>query len=258
MLLLTFIEKCDKIHDMMMSKNPVEELLSQIPQIEERIKYVFQDKQLLVLAFVHRSFFNEHRDLVQQHNERLEFLGDSVLGLMISDYLYVQLPLEPEGFLSQLRSHIVEASSCAQMLGQLGIAHHVLLGRGERMNDGRGRETILADLFEALIGAIYLDSDIESAKTFFFSHFSEKIQEHLRKPLRNWKAELQDYSQKKYQKPPAYKILKESGPDHSKMFHVIAYIDEKEAGEGTGTSKKEAEQAAAEDALKKLGVMQNV
>jgi ribonuclease-3 len=238
--------------------NPIEELIAQIPSIEEKIKYTFKNKQLLVLAFVHRSFFNEHRDLVQHHNERMEFLGDSVLGLIISDYLYVQLPAESEGFLSHLRSHIVEAGSCAQLLGKLGIAHHVLLGKGERLNDGRGRETILADLFEALIGAIYLDSDIGSVKKFFFEHFSEKIEEHLRKPLRNWKAELQDYSQKKYQKPPAYKILKESGPDHSKVFHVIAYIDEAEVGEGTGSSKKEAEAAAAEDALKKLGVMQNV
>lgn len=241
-----------------MNLNPIEELIARIPIIEEKIKYSFKDKQLLVLSFVHRSFFNEHRDLVQQHNERLEFLGDSVLGLIISDYLYTQLPLEPEGYLSHLRSHIVEASSCAQLLIQLGIAQYVLLGRGERMNDGRGRETILADLFEALIGAIYLDSGVESAKKFFLFHFSEKIQEHLRKPLRNWKAELQDYSQKKYQKPPAYKILRESGPDHSKVFHVLAYIDEEEVGEGTGASKKEAEQAAAEDALKKLGVMQGV
>jgi ribonuclease III len=237
--------------------NLVEKLIARIPMIEEKIKYTFKNKQLLVLSFVHRSFFNEHRDLIQQHNERLEFLGDSVLGLMISDYLYAQLPEESEGFLSHLRSHIVEASSCAGLLNQLGIAQYVLLGKGERMNDGRGRETILADLFEALIGAIYLDSGIESSKKFFFFHFSEKIEEHLRKPLRNWKAELQDYSQKKYQKPPAYKILKESGPDHSKMFHVIAYIDGAEAGEGTGSSKKEAEQTAAEDALKKLGVMQN-
>ncbi len=235
--------------------NSVQELIIQIPEIERKIKYTFKNKQLLVLAFVHRSFFNEHRDLVQQHNERLEFLGDSVLGLLISDYLYTQLPSEPEGFLSHLRSHIVEASSCAQLLGKLGIAHYVLLGKGERMNEGRGRETILADLFEALIGALYLDSDIASAKKFFFEHFSDKIETHLRKPLRNWKAELQDYSQRKYQKPPAYKILRESGPDHSKMFHVIALIDEAEVGEGTGSSKKEAEVAAAEDALKKLGVM---
>ncbi len=237
--------------------NSVEELLAKAPLIEEKLNYSFLNKQLLVLSFVHRSFFNEHRDLVEQHNERLEFLGDSVLGLIISDYLYAHLPLEPEGYLSHLRSHIVEAGSCAQLLSQLDIAQYVLLGKGERMNDGRGRETILADLFEALIGAIYLDGGMDAAKHFFFSHFSAKLQEHLKKPLRNWKAELQDYSQKKHQKPPAYKILKESGPDHSKIFHVIACIDEIDIGEGKGSSKKEAEQAAAEDALKRLGVVQD-
>jgi ribonuclease-3 len=237
--------------------NSIEELLDKSPVIEEKLKYSFLDRQLLVLPFVHRSFFNEHRDLVEQHNERLEFLGDSVLGLIISDYLYAHLPSEPEGYLSHLRSHIVEAGSCAQLLSQLDIAQYVLLGRGERMNDGRGRETILADLFEALIGAIYLDGGIDAAKHFFFSHFTASLEEHLKKPLRNWKAELQDYSQKKHQKPPIYKILKESGPDHSKIFHVIACIDELDIGEGAGSSKKEAEQAAAEDALKKLGVLQD-
>lgn len=237
--------------------NPIEELMAKVPSIEEKLGYSFLDKKLLVLAFVHRSFFNEHRDLVQQHNERLEFLGDSVLGLIISDYLYAHLPSEPEGQLSHLRSHIVEASSCAQLLNQLDIAQYVLLGRGERMNDGRGRETILADLFEALIGAIYLDGGMDAAKAFVFDHFAEKIEEHLKKPLRNWKAELQDYSQKKYQKPPVYKIQKETGPDHSKIFQVIAVVDEVDAGEGTGASKKEAEQAAAEDALRKLGVVKD-
>lgn len=237
--------------------NSVEELLAHVPLIEDKLHYTFRDKLLLMLSFVHRSFFNEHRDLVEQHNERLEFLGDSVLGLIISDYLYAHLPLETEGFLSHLRSHIVEASSCAQMLNHLSIAQYVLLGKGERMNDGRGRETILADLFEALIGAIYLDGGMDAAKIFFFMHFSELIEEHLKKPLRNWKAELQDYSQKKHQKPPVYKILKESGPDHSKIFHVVACIDEVDIGEGTGSSKKEAEQAAAEDALRKLGVVQD-
>lgn len=234
--------------------NPIEELSAHLPEIERKIQYTFKNKQLLVLAFVHRSFFNEHRDLVQQHNERLEFLGDSVLGLIVSDYLYAQLPDESEGYLSHMRSHIVEAGSCAEMLAKLGIAQHVLLGRGEKMNEGRGRETILADLFEAVIGAVYLDSEIETTRKFFFAHFSGNIEEHLRKPLRNWKAELQDYSQKKYQKPPAYKIMKESGPDHSKIFYVLAYIDDNEVGEGTGSSKKEAEAAAAEDAMKKLGV----
>jgi ribonuclease III len=227
--------------------NLLEGLQSKVPLIEQKLCYMFHNKELLALAFVHRSFFNEHRALLKENNERLEFLGDSVLGLIISDYLYAHLPDAPEGHLSQLRSHIVEAGSCAQLLSRLGIAEYVLLGKGERMNDGRGRETILADLFEALIGA----------KTFFFFHFSEKIEEHLKAPLRNWKAELQDYSQKKHQKPPVYKIQKESGPDHSKVFQVVVCVDGIDIAEGVGSSKKEAEAAAAEEALKKLGVIKH-
>lgn len=236
--------------------NPVEELFEKTHLIEERICYSFSNKKLLVLAFVHRSFYNEHRDLVEHHNERLEFLGDSVLGLLVSEYLYSLLPQEPEGYLSHIRSQIVEASSCSSMLGQLDISQFILLGKGERMNDGRGRETILADLFEALMGAIYLDGGIDACKLFFFSHFEKKIQEHLKEPFRNWKAELQDYSQKKYQRPPQYRVLNETGPDHSKIFHVVVMVDSVDLGEGTGSSKKEAEQAAAEDSLKKLGVVE--
>lgn len=232
--------------------NAIEELLGRAKEIEGKIGFVFKDKKLFLLAFVHRSFFNEHRDLVDQHNERLEFLGDSVLGLIISDYLYNHLPKEQEGQLSHLRSQIVEAGRCVQFVHQLEISQYVLLGRGERLNDGRGRDTILADLFEALIGAIFLDGGLDEVKRFFFGHFSEEISELLSAPLRNWKAELQDYSQKKHQKPPMYKVLKEVGPDHSKMFYVIALIDEQQVGEGTGSSKKEAEQVAAENALKKL------
>lgn len=235
-------------------KNPVDELFDKISFIEERLHYSFANRDLLLLAFVHRSFFNEHRDLVSQHNERLEFLGDSVLGLLISDYLYAEYPYEPEGTLSHLRSAVVEASSCAKFLSQLQITQYILLGKGERMNDGKGRETIYADLFEALIGAIYLDGGLEVTKRFFFSHFSQILEEHLKRPLRNWKAELQDFAQKKYQRPPIYKILKESGPDHSKMFQVVVSVNGKDVGEGTGSSKKEAEQAAANDALTKLGV----
>ncbi len=237
--------------------NPVEKLLSQAPLIEEKIGYSFFDRQLLVLAFVHRSFYNEHQDLVQEHNERLEFLGDSVLGLIISDYLYRQLPHEPEGHLSHLRSQIVEAGSCVQFLHKLDLAEYVLLGRGEKMNDGRGRETILADLFEAIIGAIYLDGGIDEARQFFFRHFQSDMDQHVQTPTRNWKAELQDYSQKKYQKPPTYRVISETGPDHSKVFCVAAMIDEQQVGAGGGSSKKEAAQAAAEDALRKLGVIED-
>ncbi len=234
--------------------NPVEKLLAKVSFIEDRIHYTFSDKKLLMLAFVHRSFFNEQRERVEAHNERLEFLGDSVLGLIVSEYLYARLPMEAEGQLSLLRSQIVEASSCSRMLQKLSVAEFILLGRGESMNDGRGRETILADLFEALIGAIYLDGGFGEAKRFFFTHFEKDLQTRLETPSRNWKAELQDYSQKKYQKPPVYKVFKESGPDHSKMFHVGAFIDERDVGQGIGSSKKEAAQAAARDALDKLGV----
>lgn len=228
------------------------ELIKYASVIEKKLGYAFKDKKLLTLAFVHRSFYNEHRDLVQEHNERLEFLGDSVLGLIVSDYLYHHLPTQAEGELSQLRSRIVEASTCAYFLQKLGLAEYVFLGKGEKMNEGRGRETILADLFEALIGAIYIDGGLEVSRQFFWRHFTLDIAHILKEPTRNWKAELQDYSQKKYQKPPTYKVEKEAGPDHSKVFHVAVYIDNREMGKGTGASKKEAEQAAAQNALEKL------
>ncbi len=121
------------------------------------------------------------------------------------------------------------------------------------MNEGRGRETILADLFEALLGAIYLDGGIAEVKRLFWMHFEKEIQAILEHPARNWKAELQDYSQKKYQKPPVYTVISETGPDHSKIFLVAAFLDNQEMGRGSGSSKKEAEQAAAQDAIDKLG-----
>jgi len=233
---------------------PIETLLYEAPLIEQKLGYTFKDRQLLLLAFIHRSFVNEHRNSVQAHNERLEFLGDSVLGLIVSDYLYQFLPNHPEGELSHLRSQIVESSSCSALLQQLQVSHYILLGKGESMNEGRGRETIFGDLFEALIGAIYLDGGLEEVRRFFLSHFSRTLEKVLTTPVRNWKAELQDYSQKKLQKPPIYKVVKEIGPDHGKEFHVVILIDEKEEGSGSGPSKKLAEQAAAESAALRLGL----
>lgn len=229
----------------------MEELLKNTSQIESKIDYVFNDKSLLALAFVHRSYINENKH-VTQHNERLEFLGDSILGLMIADYLYSYLPSTQEGDLSYLRSRLVEAASCVAYVTKLDVEKYLLLGKGEKMNDGRGRESILADLFEAIIGAIYLDGGIEAAKNFFFKNFSDQIESILKTPLRNWKALLQDYCQKKYQQPPEYKILSETGPDHSKVFLVSVEIDSQELGIGQGSSKKEAQQAAAFNALEKL------
>jgi ribonuclease-3 len=230
----------------------MKDLSPQLSEVEDRLGYQFKNKKLLEQAFIHRSYYNEHREQTLEHNERLEFLGDSVLGLLISDYLYHHLPTQAEGELSRLRAHLVEASSCAKFLFKLGLGPFVLLGKGERMNEGRGRDTILADLFEALLGAIYLDGGIAEVKRLFWMHFEKEIQAILEHPARNWKAELQDYSQKKYQTPPVYKVISETGPDHSKIFLVAAFLGDEEAGRGTGSSKKEAEQAAAQDSIGKL------
>ena len=214
--------------------NNIEDIFQKAPAIEARLDYTFKEKSILALAFVHRSYVNEHKDITQ-HNERLEFLGDSVLGMIIAEYLYLFLPETPEGELSYLRSRLVEAGSCVAYIHKLGVESFLLLGKGERMNDGRGRDSILADLFEAIIGAIYLDGGLEAAKQFIFKKFSEEIGEILKTPLRNWKAVLQDYCQKRHQKPPVYKVVSETGPDHSKQFIIIVYVDDIELGRGEGS-----------------------
>lgn len=228
--------------------NAYEELLRRAPEIETKLGYTFKDRSLLALAFIHRSFINENKE-VGQHNERLEFLGDSVLGMLVADYLYRYLPSTPEGELSVLRSRLVEATSCCQYMQKFGWGQYLLLGKGEKMNDGRGRESILADLFEGIIGAIYLDGGLEAAKRFLFRNFSPEIDAILKTPIRNFKALLQDYCQKKFQATPTYKVLSEEGPDHSKIFQICVVINNKEIGYGQGASKKEAQQAAAADAL---------
>lgn len=228
--------------------NALHELQQNASLIEQKIGYTFKNHQLMALAFVHRSFINENRNITF-HNERLEFLGDSILGLLIADHLYQHLPETPEGELSYLRSRLVEASSCVSFIQKLKIEEYLLLGKGERLNDGRGRDTILADLFEALIGAIYLDGGIESAKAFLFNNFIQEINSILAKPLRNWKALLQDFCQKQFQQTPTYSVLKECGPDHKKEFEISVSIKNKVLGKGMGSSKKEAQQAAAENAL---------
>jgi len=233
--------------------NQIDKLLQNTSDIEKKIGYRFKDSSYLVLAFIHRSYINENKQ-VTQHNERLEFLGDSVLGMLISDFLYNHLPYTPEGQLSYLRSRLVEAASCVNYLQQLNVGSYVLLGKGERMNDGRGRESILADLFEAIIGAIFLDGGIEPVKKFLFGNFIKQFEEILKTPLRNWKALLQDHCQKKFQQTPTYNVLNESGPDHSKVFEISVIINNLELGRGQGASKKEAQQAAAADALDRFNL----
>lgn len=229
--------------------NTYDHLQKGIPLVEDQINYTFKDKNLIALAFIHRSFTNENRNVINLHNERLEFLGDAILGLVVSDFLYSHLPDHPEGELSYLRSRLVEAPACMLYLQKIDLERFLMVGKGEAMNEGKGRGTILADLFEAIMGAIYLDGGIEAARCFFFDHFKEEVLSIIEKPHRNWKAELQDYCQKKYQKPPEYVVLREEGPDHLKIFYVQVCLDQKELGKGKGSSKKEAEQSAAEDAI---------
>jgi ribonuclease-3 len=232
--------------------NALEELKKNILSVEERLGYIFENKEYLILALIHRSFVNEYKLVPLQHNERLEFLGDSVLGLILADYLYHRLPSYPEGLLSQLRSRLVDASSCAHYLQKLALAEFILLGRGEKITEGQAKLSIQADVFEAIIGAIYLDGGLSVVKSFFICHFEEEISQAIGSPPRNYKADLQDYSQKKYQKTPLYKVVQETGPDHSKIFHVMVLLDDKEAGIGVGASKKEAEQRAAFVAMSKI------
>lgn len=229
----------------------LESLKKKIPEIEAQLGYTFTDKDLPCLAFTHRSYVNENKQ-VSHHNERLEFLGDSVLGLLIADYLYESMPNTPEGELSYLRSRLVEATACVNYAESLNIKKYLIMGKGERMNDGRGRDSILADLFEAIIGAIYLDGGLEAAKQFIFAKLKENFEEILKTPIKNWKALLQDYSQKKFQQPPIYRLISETGPDHNKVFEVAVSLNQEDVGLGRGESKKEAQQSAAEDALNKL------
>jgi len=234
--------------------NAYEELIKHASEIESKIGYTFKNRSILALAFIHRSYINENKE-VGQHNERLEFLGDSVLGILVADYLYRYLPSTPEGELSVLRSRLVEADSCFNYVQKYGLGQYLLLGKGERMNDGRGRESILADLFEAIIGAIYLDGGLEAAKRFLFKNFSFEIDAILKTPLRNYKALFQDYCQKNFQQTPTYKVLSEEGPDHSKLFKICVLVNDQEKGYGQGSSKKEAQQAAAADALSRYQII---
>ena len=232
--------------------NAWEELKENLTAVEERLGYLFSCKDFLILALIHRSFVNEFKGETLQHNERLEFLGDSVLGLVLADYLYHRLPGHPEGQLSQLRSRLVDANSCAHYMQKLGVAPYILLGRGEKITEGQTKISIQSDVFEAVIGAIYLDGGIGVVKSFFLSHFEDEINHAIGSPPRNFKADLQDYSQKKFQKTPVYRVIEESGPDHSKIFHIMVFVNDKQAGSGHGASKKEAEQRAAFDALSKI------
>lgn len=230
-----------------------QELFSHISAIEERLSYAFTQPELLIRAFVHRSFLNEHKDTACHDNERLEFLGDSVLNFLVAEHLYQTLPNEPEGKLSSLRAHAVSSTACTRYFEQLNLHEFMLVGRGEEIQAGKGgRSSIVADMFEALLGAIYLDGGLDKTRTFFMGHFQVALDESSQKPQENWKALLQEHTQKTWQKIPCYKVLQETGPDHERSFVVGVFVETECIAQGIGPNKKEAERHAAKAALEKL------
>lgn len=231
----------------------LDDLKKNIPQIEKALDYTFLDNKHLILALTHSSYINENKDLIDQSNERLEFLGDSLLNFFVASHLYLKYPDSSEGALSHLKSKLVDAESCVKYLLTLKVDDYLLMGKGEKKNFIEQKNlSIQADLFEAILAAIYLDGGLSKSKDFFFAKCGEVLQELCDKPIRNWKAELQDYTQKKYQKIPVYKVIEEVGPDHDKTFQITVLIDDMILGSGYGSSKKHAQQSAASDALCRL------
>lgn len=222
--------------------------------IEKKINVKFSDPDLLKQAFTHRSYLNENRGLGLEHNERLEFLGDAVLELAVTKFLYDKFPEKPEGELTLYRAALVNTNSLSEVSSTLGLNDHLLLSKGEEADTGRARHFILADVFEAVIGAIYLDQGYDAAQKFIEANLFEKIDDVIAKKA--WidsKSLFQEKAQETMGETPMYKTLSEEGPDHDKKFIVAVYVGKEEMGQGEGKSKQDAEQEAAENALKAKG-----
>jgi len=223
-------------------------------KFEEKAGVTFKDKNLLKQAFTHRSYINENRDSKLEHNERLEFLGDAVLELVITDYLYKRLKDSNEGELTSLRSALVNADTCSLVAQSLGANNFLLLSKGETKDTGRARQYILANTLEAIIGALYIDQGYDVAKNFILTHVAPLTEDILKGGA--WidaKSLFQEKAQEYAGLTPTYKTVRESGPDHDKHFTVSVSVGDKVYGEGEGKSKQDAEQEAARTALNAKG-----
>ena len=217
---------------------------------EKKTKIIFKNKKLLEQAFVHRSYINENLGTKLSHNERLEFLGDAVLELVVTDFLYKKYPNYTEGELTALRSALVNAVIISEIATNAGMNDYLLLSKGEAKDSGKARQYILANTYEAYIGALYLDQGIEIADKFINKTLLPKTEEIVTKKLwRDAKSLVQEKAQEFVNFTPAYKVLHESGPDHDKHFTVGIFFGPSLIAEGKGQSKQDAEQKAAESAL---------
>jgi len=219
-------------------------------KFEDLAGIIFKDKNLLKQAFTHRSYLNENRNLEINHNERLEFLGDAVIELLVTEYLYQKYPDNTEGDLTAYRASLVNADTLSEVARKIGVNDFLLLSKGETKDTGKARQYILANTIEAIIGAIYLDQGYDAAKYFVSKnvyHLIDKIVEE-----KSWvdaKSMFQEKSQEFANTTPLYKTIKEEGPDHDKHFTIGVYLGNDFVAEGLGKSKQEAEQVAARKAL---------
>lgn len=228
--------------------------MKDISLFEKCIAVSFNDKSLLSQAFTHRSYINENRSRALAHNERLEFLGDAVLELVVTDALYTAYPDKPEGELTALRSALVNTQSISAVADSLNMNDFLLLSRGEAKDMGRARQFILANTFEAVIGAIYLDQGYTTARDFITAHLMPTLETIVAERLwQDAKSHFQEVAQEKAGVTPRYEGLGEEGPDHDKCFTVGVFLGEESVAEGSGKSKQEAEQEAAKEALRVKG-----
>jgi ribonuclease-3 len=238
------------------SKKCQQDKRPRLEALENRINYHFTDQSLLFQAVKHRSFLTETGEERLQSNERLEMLGDSVLGLVVTDYLFNNFPDHEEGGLTNLKSLLVNRKILSQIARQAGLGKYIYLNEAEERSGGRERESILADAVEAIIGAIYLDGGLEAASDFIYENITARLNTLLsNSPLKNYKSILQEFCQSQSLSGPTYKIEYERGPDHQKTFYIAVWIDSRTMGRGSGHSKKNAEQKAAKEACLNLNLI---
>lgn len=227
--------------------------MNKLIELQKKIGYMFIDIELLKIALTHTSYANEHKKKMIKHNERLEFLGDSVLSLIITTYLFKNLSNIPEGELSRIRSTIVCENSLKLSGDEFNLSQYIYMGKGEEQTGGRGRSSIVSDAMEALIASIYLDSGYENAEIFVLRQMEDIIQKAIQgKLFKDYKTQYQEVIQKKSNAKIEYVVVSEEGPDHQKIFTVSLLLNDTVVSTGKGRSKKVAEQKAAEIALEKM------
>ncbi len=228
-------------------------LKQNIKDIEKNIGYIFKNKGLLAESLTHKSYYHENKEKAVSYNERLEFLGDSVIGLIIVEYLFLLEQKYEESVLAKVKSYLVSESVFADIADLISIGKYLLLGKGEESTGGRNKQSILSDALEAIIGAIYLDGGYEKTREIVLTFFKDRIDNAVKSgEFYDYKTELQEKSQLLYGVLPEYRVIKQQGEEHKRIFTVAVFLEGKKLGVASGRRKKEAETLAAKKAIEKL------